>query len=250
VASRSATSPPDEDVGNLEDFDAELQRLSNANRELLDSLRAPATTERAAPPDADEIALLRMENTELRSRVEELEGMLNHPGGTEGFWADRQREYEALLEEKSEVIRALHQKIREQQERPRAEIEDDITLPPNDAALLKHQLELQQQQLREDEEAMTAQLRDMEMALSRDRAELARQRQEIQRLQADLAREIEMASRDPSLRDRLMNLRRASDRGKQPAAPPSVSTPTPVPQPAPAEAGKKNSSGIFKRFFG
>jgi hypothetical protein len=232
------------DALNTDDFDEELKRLSAASRELLESLRAPASSAPAA--DGDDVALLRLENGELRARVEELEQLLQSAGPGDEVWADRQREYEALLEEKSEVIRALHQKIRELQDRQARSMEDDVTLPPNDVSLLKHQLEEQRRQLQEDEEAMISQLREMEMTLSRDRADLARQRQEVQRLQADLAREIEMASRDPSLRDRLLNLRRPNEKSKTSGAQPSVTDPTPPPQPTPAVKG----SGLFRRLFG
>jgi chromosome segregation ATPase len=231
------------DLGNLDDFDAELQRLSAASRELLESLRGPAPAPSvAAEPESDELTLLRLENKELHARVEELEHLLQHAGSGQD-WGERQREYEALLEEKSEVIRILHQKIRDLQEKP-PEVEGDVP-SEDDLRQMKKELDDQRRQLEEDEEAMVSQLRAMEMSLSRDRAEMARQRQEVQRLQQELTREIELAGRDPALRDRLNNLRRPSDRGKTPlpAAAPAA------PPASPAEPAKKNS-GLLRRIFG
>src|SRR5581483_2217525 len=69
------------------------------------------------------LELLQRENADLRVLVEELERRAQD-GGTEGGhdpgWEERQREFESLLEEKSEVIRTLHQKIQELQSRPAA----------------------------------------------------------------------------------------------------------------------------------
>jgi DNA repair exonuclease SbcCD ATPase subunit len=242
---------------SADDFDEELQRLTAASRELLESLRGPqeAGSAPVAPaPDAasaEEVSQLRRENQELRTHIEELEKLFQEhapaPAGDQP-WAERQREYEALLEEKSEVIRTLHLRIRELQERPAAAAPAAAAIRAEDLPdaeelmRVKEEIEDQRRQLQEDEEAMVTQLREMEMALSRDRAELARQRQEVQRLQTELAREIEMAGRDPTLRDRLNTLRR-SDKpagGSKPETKPAPS--------APAE--EKKQSGIFKRFFG
>ncbi len=94
----------------LDDFEAELQRLSAANQELMDQFQIPAepAPEDAPPKDAnadDVLAELLRENAELKARVQELEAA---PSGDEEQWLERQREYEMLLEEKSEVIRSLH----------------------------------------------------------------------------------------------------------------------------------------------
>jgi len=118
--------------------------------------------------DEEELPRLRKENEQLRARVEQLERLLPvSPNGSE----------------KGAVG------------------SDDATM--RQCA----DVEAQRQQLEEDEAALMHQMREMEMALARDRAELARQRTELQRQQADFAREIEIASRDPELRERLAILR-------------------------------------------
>jgi hypothetical protein len=234
-------SEPDLGLAGLDDLDEELKRLSAANAELLSRLRVPAIAEEAETDEADEPSVLLRENTELRARIEELEQALVAAGGDDR-WAERQREYEALLEEKSEVIRSLHLKLQEAQEGGRR-LPNEPVPREEEIFRLKEELDAHRQQLQDDEESLMAQMRQMELSLSRDRAELARQRQELQRLQADVNREIELASRDPGLRERLMSLRRPQDpaRKETPSAPPS----------APGAAkGTARNSGIFRRLFG
>jgi chromosome segregation ATPase len=217
----------------------ELNRLAAINAELVGRLRGAAvaaSVDKASGGDSAALDSLRHENVELRGRVEELEQLLVATATNEDSWADRQKEYEALLEEKSEVIRALHVKLHELQEGARRAPNEPV---PKEEELqqLKQELEDQRRQLQEDEESLMTQMREMELALSRDRAELARQRQELVRLQAELNREIEQAGRDSGLRERLANIRRAHDTSKKDA----------TPQP---DGGKQQGSGLFRRLFG
>jgi hypothetical protein len=186
------------------------------------------TADAGAESEATDAESLRAENAELRRLLEEIERA----------WGKRQCEYEELLEEKSEVIRDLHLKI---QDLPQSE--SAPTSAPDQAVLVKLQRELEERrlQLEQDEEALMVQMREMEMAMSRDRAELARQRTELQRFQADLNRELEMATRDGGLRDRLQALQR---RHQDPH--PTSSDPSPQQTPSP----KKSNSGLLRRLFG
>ena len=240
-----AERPTHSDVGSetyaMDELEAELKRLAAAHEELVD---AAPSVEPAGQSDVD--ALL-FENDALRNRVAELEELLQHGGQEEDAWGERQKEYEALLEEKSEVIRSLYVRVQELQEvleagpapAPQsAPISISDVPAPEDLVRLKRELEEQRRQLEEDEESMLAQMRQMELALSRDRAELARQRNELQRLQADLNREIENASRDSGLNDRLKALRSHRD---PPATPAKTDTPT-----APTD----KNSGFFRKMFG
>jgi DNA repair exonuclease SbcCD ATPase subunit len=220
----------------------ELTRLAAINAELVGRLRgAAAAAHEAVTDDADgESAALRQENAELRARIEALESTFA-AGADDDVWAERQREYEALLEEKSEVIRSLHLKVQELQEGKRRAPNEPV---PREEELvqLKQELEDQRRQLQEDEESLMAQMRQMELALSKDRAELARQRQDVQRLQADLNREIEQANSAPGLRERLNSLRRPSDAAKKEAAAASAAQD--------AANDSRQSSGLFRRLFG
>src|SRR5437762_14014424 len=78
----------------------------------------PADHEESPANAATELELLRGENAALQAKADDLEQLLalaSQEG--EERWGERQREYESLLEEKSEVIRALHQKLAELRER-------------------------------------------------------------------------------------------------------------------------------------
>jgi DNA repair exonuclease SbcCD ATPase subunit len=205
----------------------------------------------------DELSLLRSDNAALQARVEELEQLLirTEQQGEER-WAERQREYEGLLEEKSEVIRGLHQKLGELRERVAsapaepAPVDDGGPVPDRQELLrLQRELEEQRQQMQDDEEGMMTQLRQMEMALAKDRAELARQRNELQRLHDELKHEIETASRDSGLRERLGALQRRTSAPPRPG--PNQDTPPPgvLSKPTPTSA-QPTKSGLFRRIFG
>lgn len=252
-ASTATLSPPDEPVGKTDsyeliDIDDELKRLSQATQELLGELRQP---EQRKEPESDrsiEVELFRIENDELKARIKELESLLN--GNGEQMWLERQKEYESLLEEKSEVIRTLHLKIQELQEsvglgdappesQPPTSVSSSRLGQAEEILRLKRELEEQRQQLEQDEQDMMAQMRQMEMTMARERAEMARQRQEVQRLQSDLAREIEQSSRDPELRERLNTLTRRTN--PNPVSPLGEK---------PSSQQEQKSSGFLKRIFG
>jgi hypothetical protein len=234
----------------------EMERLAEGNRELR---AAVGMDRRGDAADADEVERLRGENAELRQRVEELEHALLEQR-PEDDWTERQREYEALLEEKSEVIRTLHQKIQELREAA-------VSAPGaggggaadpadhQDVAALKRALEQARAQLEEDEAALEQQMRQMEMAMSRERAELARQRIELQRLHNDLRHEMEQAARDAELKERLQPLQRRQGEITTRRVPSLVEINVPAPEkpksdPGPATPKKQANSGIFRRIFG
>ena len=243
----------DTDYQGLQD---EIRRLAATNAELIASVRptSPQDTRLEMPiPRHDssnpaELQTLREENTALRNRVTELEQVLEQAADMEDAWLARQKEYETLIDEKSEMIRVLHAKLAEVESGPRISKED---LPHAEELIeMKRQLDDERARMKEDEESMMQQMQQMELTMSKERAELARQRAEIQRLQTDLNREIEIATRDPGLRERLAALQRRQDSGvrKKPNLPANTSEPAAAEQP-PAQAAQK-SSGMLKRLFG
>jgi hypothetical protein len=258
AARASLTYNPDQDHEaeeslDLGDFEAELQRLAAANQELMDEFQAPvdeipAAEARGTDAHDGELVELRRENDELKARIEELESA--PATADEEQWLERQREYEMLLEEKSEVIRSLHLKMQEIQESaiggeaaPISTVGASGTRvgQAEEILRLKRELEAQRRQLEQDEQDMMTQMRQMEITLAKERAEMARQRQEVMRLQSDLAREIENSSRNPELRERLNTLRRQGEARQTPG-------PTPVVAAHPNKDQK--SSGFFRRMFG
>jgi hypothetical protein len=241
-----------------------MNHLSEQNRQLLSELGTDAGAGQAAE-EVPELERLRTENAELRQAVAELEERLAAAGNTN--WADKEKEYDSLLEEKSEVIRGLHVKIKELQEQaPKAgrplpdeeelqKVCDELERERAQLDIDRKEMEQERSQLQQDEEGMMKQMREMEMSMSRERAELARQRNELQRLHLDIQHALELASRDATLRDRLGPLQRrhqdiTNRKGASPSgdaraasgANPSPTTPTSAPQ--------KKESGLFGRLFG
>lgn len=225
-----STAPPHEVVANdlLPDdqsLHAEMERLLAANRELLAGMGQQAPVE--AVPTLD-VEALRKENAELHACIGEMERA----------WLEREKEYEALLEEKSEIIRGLHVKLQESPARNQSADPAEL----DELTRLRKELEEQRRQLEQDEQDLMQQMRQMELAMSRERAEMARQRNEMHRLHADLAHEAEQTSRDSGLRERLLALRRQSE---PPSSQAEIERPT-VSQPTPPPKG----SGLFRRIFG
>jgi hypothetical protein len=193
-------------------------------------------------PESEELTVVRAENAQLRARVEELEQILEATTNqTEQMWAEHQQEYEMLLDEKSEVIRSLHQQLQEAKSAaPAPQLPEAVATASDDAdapALrqelnaLREQMERERQQLEEDEKSLMDQMREMELAMSKERVEMARQRGELQRLYQDLQHEIEQAQKDGGLRERLMALQRRSQ-AEAAAQQPLARNPHPTP-PAP-----------------
>lgn len=214
-------------------------------------------------PDPAEMERLIAENSQLREVVADLRRQVEAtPAQQNEAWAQQQREYESLLEEKSELIRTLHlriqdlearqpiaastpkeeelQALNEELERERCRLEQD-----------RRQLDEDLRQFREDEEIMTQQMRDMEVQMARERAELARQSNDLQRLLDDIRHELQRAERDRVLNERLVSLRtRFQDMNRGRSAPIPASPPTADSPAADGTEASRRDSGLFRRFFG
>jgi DNA repair exonuclease SbcCD ATPase subunit len=211
-------------------------------------------------PANEEITRLREANAAWRAKVEELEQQFAAANQVaQDHWVELQREYETLIEEKSETIRTLHHKNAELREHAARPAGANAPAAPGEEApdrqeLVRLQQEIKEQRRRmeEDEESMMGQLRQMEMALARDRAELARQRAELQRLHDELKHEVDVASRDGGLRERLGALQRAATNATQPRSSVTQNTPPPVqlPKGPLSTPGVPPRSGLFRRIFG
>lgn len=233
-----------------ESFNDELGRLANESlkvrAELEDQMDATAAT-----PGAAELTRLRAENDLQSRRVAEMEQLIDAMQKEQTAWESRQREYESLLEEKSEVIRELHRRMHEQPDRAAAG-----TPREEELIALSEELERERRQLKDDEQALMEQMRQMEVQMSRERAELARQRNELQRLQNDVRHELELAARDATLRDRLAPLqRRHQDMMNRSGGPRAQETVAPQPAAgahgaAPIPVAGQKESGLFRRLFG
>jgi len=238
---------------NDDSLQRELGRLADETRKVRKELEGQLDAT-SATPGAEELDRLRAENAQLAGRVCDLERIAEAMQKEETAWGSRQREYEGLLEEKSEVIRDLHRRMHEHTERaPGANVPREEEL-----IALGEELERERKQLKDDEESLMQQMRQMEVGMSRERAELARQRNDFQRLQNDIRHELELAQRDATLRDRLAPLQRRHSElmnrtgGQRPQAPANVSTDAGehTHKGETARKPERKDSGLFRRLFG
>ena len=243
-----------------------LDNGSKGARRRDDNLGEPEPPPRRAGaqpmPDRNQelIETLKEENESLRGIVAELRQMLEEGGGAQGGGessADMEREYQAMLEEKAEIIRELHAS-KQEVEKQLAEKAAIVPTPDRNELLAlsdelerercqteqeRRQLEQDQNQLREDEESMMRQMREMELQMAKERAELARQRNELQRLHSEIRHELELAQRDAAVNERLKLLQRRHREVEEGTSVPAPKTPT---------TKKDSGSGMsmFKRLFG
>jgi hypothetical protein len=204
----------------------------------------------AADGAAGEAELLRQENAELRCGNVQLRELLEQAQAEQESWTRREREYENLLEEKSEVIRDLHRRLQEAPPQAGGRTGGDV--PEEEELLALHEeLERERRQLKEDEESLMKQMRDMELQMSRERAEMARQRNELQRLHTEIQHELELAERDATLRERLAPLQRRAQEALHRRAPTqSGQTPAaPAATPAAPQAKPAKDSSLLRRLF-
>jgi hypothetical protein len=200
--------------------------------------------EGAAPPAEDsarELAALRQQLAEAERLLTDLKQE------AEQTLLEQQTEFERILEEKSELIRSLHRKLQEHQERPAAA---GAAAPREEELMaLSEELERERHQLKEDEESLMEQMGQMEVQMSRERAELARQRSELQRLQNEIRHELELAARDAALRERLAPLQRRHQEmnSGRASAPPEAPAPA---NGAAADASRQAGKGVLRRLFG
>jgi hypothetical protein len=246
--SRNGTTHPAElgtsaALGMDEGLQEELQRLDAINRELLSNATpqaasSPGTSEEG-PRDTvydyhdvaedDELANLRRENVKLRAHLDSLEQALQGPeeaavAATPGvltseemLWATKQQKYEALLEEKSETIRALHLRLHVMQD---GAVSLSGAAALNQMRRLKEKLEEQLAQVEKDEEELMMRMQQMAQAIAKDRAELTRQHNEIERLHQELEQQIAATSQEPGMDGRQDALERI--RGEAQANRPST----------------------------
>jgi chromosome segregation ATPase len=235
-------------------------RTAAAAASLLHSAETP--TKIAVEPEADEVQdllTLREENEQLRALCVELEQALHEaslPGHAGG--EDRLKEYEAILEEKTEMIRQQHEQMQQLQAvvaelecQPGTQAAANGPAPREDDLLaLSEELERDRRQIQEDEQALMQQMREMEVSMARERAEMARQRNDMQRLQSEIRHELERLERNGALQSKIEGLKnKLSDattrRGSAPAA--SREKPAQPTAPTPAPAKKE---GLMGRLFG
>jgi chromosome segregation ATPase len=168
-----------------------------------------------APAEAEQLLT---ENEQLRALCEELEQALQE--ATQHLQPDLEqqiREYDAVLEEKNEMIRQLHQQLHEAKATLEEKASQPAPPPPrqhqgpapceDELLALSEELERERRQLQEDEQTLMQQMREMEVGMARERAELARQRNDLQRLQAEIRHDLERLERNGAVQSKIENLK-------------------------------------------
>jgi len=230
----------------------------------------------AAAFDPLELEGLRAENTELRSIIDELRQLVDE-AATKGeeTWAERQKEYETLLDEKNLTIQSMAEKVQELESRPPPgpptpkeeellAMSEELERERCQLQQERRQVEEDRNQLSEDEQTMTQQMREMECQMAKERADMARQKTELTRIHDEIRHELEKIERNGQLNQRLGQLRqryqevtaRTGAAGETPAGgvagiPTSTAPAAPAQTSAKGETGpKKKDSGLLRRFFG
>lgn len=223
----------------------------------------PAANDHLRPSAAEaaELEHVRAENTQLRALCQELEQALQEAAQQLRPDGDPQiRDYEAVVEEKNEVIRQLHKQVQELQTAvetaegsggpgaPASQVHPDKMPSEAELLALSEQLERERKQLQEDENTLMEQMREMEVSMARERAELARQRNDMQRLQSEVRHELERLERDGGVQSKIDGLRsRLQDvsarRGAAPISGPNKSGSTSSP------ASPSRKEGLMGRLF-
>jgi chromosome segregation ATPase len=255
--------PNDSTAGDVRLWESENggsgESSSAEDQSLLAALEADS---REGMIDPGMVDALQGQNAELRRQYEELRIQREADGKLYEQWRDLQEEYEARLEEKTEVIRALHVKVEELEvaSLPVKRTPKDEELLAMSEDLERERCQLQQEQreleelrkrLTEDERAMHEQMREMEMQMARERAEFARRRTDMQRILEEIRREIDKAERNGQLNQRLRQIRDqySQNANKDEEPEPDVGVPPAPIRPALPEAKKPGDSTLLKRLF-
>jgi len=226
----SRTPPADDDDWITKPDKTELEEASSEeSASILAALKDKPGD--SAQDDPEEIGQLQDEGDQLRNTLEELRQQLEQVGGdAQPGWGEREREYEDMLEQKSETIRELNARLQELSQEdgdggakaaasavPANVNQEELATLSDEIERERCQLEQERRrseddrrQLREDEDSMIRQMREMELQMARERAELARQRNELQRLHSEIRHELELAQRDAAVNERLRLLQRRS----------------------------------------
>jgi hypothetical protein len=216
--------------------------------------------------EAAELEHLRSENAQLRVLCLELEQALQEAAQQCRPDLEQQiKEYDAILEEKSEIIRQLHQQLQDtqaalQDAEARAAQPAEQPAPGGSAPVehellaLSEELERERRQLQEDEQTLMEQMREMEVSMARERAGMARQRNDLQRLQGEIRHELERLERNGALQSKIDGLKNklqdvTARRGAAPVPVAHHPTAHPVPTAAPTAAPSRKE-GLMGRLFG
>jgi peptidoglycan hydrolase CwlO-like protein len=182
---------------------------------------------RAGQASGSRMTHLQAENEELRAMIAELRQQASESANpSQGSWEEREREYETILEEKSEEIRLLYMQIQERERKAEEEapprssrsagsgdselnnLAEELTADKSRLEEEREQLRAEREQLRQDEEDMERRMQEMELQTAKSRADLVKQRNELHRLYNEVRAELEQAKQNGAVSDRVETLER------------------------------------------
>jgi len=197
------------------------------HKDLLASLRK-AQRPSSDSPSPSRAAQLQTESEELRNAVAQMQQRLEDATApSKGSWEDREREFESILEEKSEEIRLLYMQIQERERKSNDDakpargeargndeeinaLADELAQDQARLEEEREQVRVERDQIRADEEDLERRMQEMELQTAKSRADLVRQRNELQRLYNEVRAELEQAKQGGAVSDRVRNLERAA----------------------------------------
>jgi chromosome segregation ATPase len=260
AASGGAAAPAARTEGITdEEFQNKLLQLKS---ELQGSANGPATLEDMlrggdgglAPPDlAQQFEEQRKEIERLRTNLEQARTRILQFEKDAELWQTREKEYEMMLEEKSELIRQLHQQART------APVAKGDGPSEEELIALHQELQRERQLLEEDRVALEEQFRQTELQMAKERAEIFKVRNEAQRMQNEIKRQVEILEREAKVRGEMgafMKLREElqSKENRAPGSKPTIDQAPAVPD-MPAidrkapEAGPQSRKSFFGGLF-
>lgn len=197
---------------------------------------------------ANDPADLLAEVEQLRSLVAKQQQQITGLEKEQALWQAHEQDYQALLETKSEVIRKLTAQV--------GAMEEDLELatrpasPEAEVIALRRELEQEREKIKEAEQALAKQTRELEVQMSRERAEVGRQRHELQRAQEEIQQQLDAASRDGNAHEKLAPLYRLQSELAGRNVPAAPSAPASETAPNSDQAPTVRGSGLFRRLFG
>lgn len=209
--------------------------------------------------DTDEVSKLKQENAQLKQLSEEARRRIGQLEAEAVKVLKRDADVEKMLEEKSEQIRGLQERVAEFEAKAAA----STGVSEEELIALHAELERERQTLDEDRQSMEEQFRQLELSMARERAEIARERNELQRTKAEL--KLKLDTIEKNIQNDTSPLRRLRDELRDPSAllAPSGTVPPNSTQGMPALQGlpqinrrapegedTPKRSGILSRFLG
>lgn len=247
-SSTAALDAPKVDKWESEDeFEARLNRIQS-------KVTSDASSEGGT--DSEDVAKLKEALSTQKQLLEQARNRIRQLEEEALKVIKRDEDHEMMLEEKSEALRELQEKLAVYESKQSSGISEE------ELVTLHQELERERVTLEEDRQAMENQFRQLELNMARERAEIARERNELSRTKSDLKHKLDALEknnmRDMSpvrrMREELLSEPAAALLANQPGRPatnlPTMPALPPINRKAPENEETPKRSGILSRFLG